>query len=102
MATGPQLRVARVARGLTLVETARQAGVAMSTLSRLENGVTPLRPDVEARIKDIVQWNQAFDQLFASLALEEGTRAVAPHPKPKKRRARVSPPQDESQPAARV
>ncbi len=35
---GPRLRAARQARGWTLDELARQAGVSASTLSRLESG----------------------------------------------------------------
>jgi transcriptional regulator with XRE-family HTH domain len=102
MATGPQLRVARVARGLTLVETARRVGVGMSTLSRLENGIAPLRPDLEARIKAVVQWNQAFDELFVSLAAEDGVLARASAPdKPRKRQARASAPQEQRQPIVR-
>lgn len=74
MPTGPQLRVARIARGLTLGEAARAAGVGLATLSRIENGRATLQPDVEARLMRIVDWTTAFDRLFADLA------AAAPPP----------------------
>ncbi len=67
MATGPQLRIARVARGLKLWEVAQRAYMGVSTLSRVESGLIPLRPEVEARLKEIVEWTPAFDALFAAL-----------------------------------
>ena len=71
MPTGLQLRVARVARGLTLYEAAREAGLSLSMLSRLEHQRVRLLPDVEARLMQVVRWNAAFDRLFADLATEE-------------------------------
>lgn len=71
MPTGLQLRVARVARGLTLYEAAREAGLSLSMLSRLEHQRARLLPDVEARLMQVVRWNAAFDRLFAELATEE-------------------------------
>lgn len=98
MATGPQLRVARVARGLTLFEAARRAGMGISTLSRLENGLAPLRPNVEARLKSVVGWNDAFELLFAALRLEDGEPASEPAP----RKAKAQGPRPAEAPSARV
>lgn len=80
MPTGPQLRVARVARGLTLGEAARAAGLGLATLSRIENGRTPLQPDVEARLMRIVDWTEAFDRLFADLAAAVESPATPAEP----------------------
>lgn len=71
MPTGTQLRLARIARGWTLAETARRAGLGMSTLSRLENERVRLTPDMEARLMEVLGWNAAFERLFQDLATEE-------------------------------
>ena len=71
MPTGTQLRLARIARGWTLAETARRAGLGLSTLSRLENERVRLAPDVEARLMEVLGWNEAFERLFQDLATQE-------------------------------
>ena len=71
MPTGTQLRLARIARGWTLAETARRAGLGVSTLSRLENERVRLAPDVAARLMEVLGWNAAFERLFEDLASQE-------------------------------
>lgn len=71
MPTGSELRLARIARGLSLKETARRAGLGVSTLSRLENERIPIPPHMEARLMAVLGWNEAFERLFHDLAAEE-------------------------------
>ncbi len=71
MPTGTQLRLARIARGWTLAETARRAGLGVSTLSRLENERVRLAPHIEARLMEVLGWNEAFERLFQDLATQE-------------------------------
>lgn len=67
MPTGPQLRVARVARGLTLAHVSQAVGVSIATLSRIEHGRAPLHDDVRQRMMHTVGWTEAFDRLFEDL-----------------------------------
>lgn len=80
MPSGAQLRVARIARGLTVNETARAAGITASTLSRIEHGRMPLQPDTEARLMAVVGWTVAFERLFADLTVVEATTPSPPLP----------------------
>jgi len=48
----PRLREARVRRLLTQAQLARRAGVAVSTLSRLEQGHTPAELTTAARLAE--------------------------------------------------
>lgn len=71
MPTGSELRLVRVARKLSLEETARRAGIGLSTLSRLENERIPMPPHIAARLMDVLGWNEAFERLFHDLAAQE-------------------------------
>lgn len=52
--TGDSIRSLRLAMGLTQREVCRRAGVAVSTLSRLESGEAMPTVDVLARISEVV------------------------------------------------
>jgi transcriptional regulator with XRE-family HTH domain len=69
--TGTELRLARIAQKLTIEETARRAGMGVSTLSRLENERIALSAPMEARLKTVLGWNETLERLCHDLAAQQ-------------------------------
>ena len=76
MATGSQLRLARLARRLTLAEVAQRVGIGVHSLSRYENERLPIPPEIEAEIKRVVGWNRIFERFFLELEHDERRRRL--------------------------
>ncbi|MEU3567620.1 XRE family transcriptional regulator [Kitasatospora sp. NPDC036755] len=77
-AVGPRLRAARVRHGHTLTEASRAAGVALSTLSRVENGRR--RPTLDLLLHLARAYGVSLDEL-AGLAPAPPREAPRPAPR---------------------
>jgi transcriptional regulator with XRE-family HTH domain len=67
-ATPSALRAARLARGLSLVETARRVPIDVSHLSRVERGERGLSVDALARLARVLGLTELTDALTDALA----------------------------------
>lgn len=76
-AIGPRLRAARERRGHTLTDVSRATGIALSTLSRIENGRR--KPNLELLLHMAKAYGSSLDELAGS---SPDTAEEPPNPSP--------------------
>jgi len=63
---GKELAVARILKGKTQGELAREAGIPQSELSKVERGHYLPNPELERRLKEVYGWTEEIASLCAN------------------------------------
>ncbi len=67
MQYGTKLRVMRLVRGMRQAEVEAKAGIPYTYLSRFESGRESPTPEMEARIREVLNWPENAETAFAIL-----------------------------------